>query len=122
MSNARVQFKMATERRATPTKRRRGEVPSAQFNGEERSSHRVLDPDWTLCTLVLVIHEEAVNQDLDTAYFGRIFSDREVSIRALDYIPKYPYPMRAILDFVGFWRLKGFFPFSEVHLVMSYIS
>jgi hypothetical protein len=46
-------------------RKRRGEkVPSAQVNGEGRSLRRVLDPDRTPYTLVLVFHEEAVNHHL----------------------------------------------------------
>jgi hypothetical protein len=50
----------------------------------------------------MIIHEEAVNQHAGLAYFGGIFNDGEMSIRALDYIPEHPYSMRATLDLAGF--------------------
>jgi hypothetical protein len=37
------------------------EAPFAQFNGKGRSSPRVLEPDRTPSTLVLVLHKEVVN-------------------------------------------------------------
>jgi hypothetical protein len=119
MSNARVHYKMATEKRAAPTERGRGvEAPYAQLNGKGGSWRRVLEPYRTPCTLVLVLHEEAVNQHPGMAYFGGIFGDMEVSVRALDYIPEGSFPMRATLNLVGFWRMRGFSWFSIVHLVL----
>jgi hypothetical protein len=61
MSNARVQFEMGAERRAAPAERGGREVPIAPFNGEGKSSRRVLDPDRTPWTLILFIHEEVVS-------------------------------------------------------------
>jgi hypothetical protein len=70
MSNARVHYKMATEKRAAPTERGRGvEAPYAQLNGKGGSLRRVLEPYRTPCTLVLVLHEEAVNQHPGMAYW-----------------------------------------------------
>jgi hypothetical protein len=71
---------------------------------------------------VLVIHEEALNQHPGMVYFGGIFCDGEVNVRALDYILEHPYLMRAILDLARFWRLRGFSWFSVVHLVLSCFS
>jgi hypothetical protein len=93
MSNARVQFEMSAGRHAVPTARGGGEVQTVQFNGEGKSFCWVLEPDWTPHTLVLIIHEEVVNQHPRMAYCGGIFSDGEVSVKALDYIPEHPYPM-----------------------------
>jgi hypothetical protein len=81
-----------------------------------------LDLDRTPCTLVLVIHEEAINQHPRMAYFGGIFSDGKVSVRALDYIPEHSYLVRATLDLAGFWKMRGFSRFSVVHLVLFCIS
>jgi hypothetical protein len=122
MSNARVHFEMNVGRRTVPTTIGGGEVPAVQYIGEERSSRRVLNMDRTLCTLVLEVHEEVVNQYSGMAYFGGIFSDGEVSVRAVDYILEHPYPMKATLDVVGFWNLRGFSRFSVVHLVLIYIN
>ena len=51
------------------------------------------EPDRTPCTLVLVLHEEPMNHHHGMAYFGRIFGDREVSMRALDYISEGSFPV-----------------------------
>ena len=45
--------------------------------------------------MVVIIHEEAVNQFSGMAYFGGVFSEGEVSVRAIDYIPEDPYPIKA---------------------------
>jgi hypothetical protein len=94
------------------------EAPSAQVNGEGGSSCRVLEPNWTPRTLVLVLYKEDVNHHLGMAHFGGIFGDREVSVRALDYIPEGSFPVWATLDLAGFWRMRGFSQFSIVHLVL----
>jgi hypothetical protein len=52
------------------------------------------------------------------AYFGGIFSNKEVSVRALDYISEHLYLVRATLDLAGFWRMRGFSRFMVVHLVL----
>jgi hypothetical protein len=118
MSNARVHYEMASGGRAAPTGRRGVEAPSPQLSGEGRSSRRVWEPDRTPRTLVLVLHEETVNHHLGMAYFGGIFGDGEVSVRALDYIPKGSFLVRATLDLAGFWRMRGFSRYSIVHLVL----
>jgi hypothetical protein len=79
---------------------------------------QVLYPDRNPQKLVLVVHEEAINQFPRMAYFGGIFSGGEVCLRAMDYILEYPYPMRAIIDVAGHWRLKDFCCFSIVHLIL----
>jgi hypothetical protein len=88
------------------------------LNEEGRSSRRVWERDRTPHTLVLVLHEEAVNHHPGMAYFGGIFGDGEVSVRALDYIPEGSFPVRATLDLAGFWRMRGFSRYSIVHLVL----
>jgi hypothetical protein len=59
-----------------------------------------------------------VNHHPGMAYFGGIFGDGEVSVRALDYIPEGSFPVRATLDLAGFWRMRGFSRYSIVHLVL----
>jgi hypothetical protein len=61
---------------------------AARGGGEKENMRRVLDPDRNPRTLVVIIHEEAINQFPGMAYFGRVFSGREVNIRAMDYIPE----------------------------------
>jgi hypothetical protein len=53
------------------------------------------------------------------AYFGGVFNGGEVSVRAMDYIPEYPYPVRATIDVYGHWKLRGFFWFLAIHLLLS---
>ena len=52
----------------------------------------MLEPNRTPRTLVLVLHKEAVNHHHGMAYFGGIFGDGEVSVRALDFILKGSFP------------------------------
>jgi hypothetical protein len=89
---------------------------------EERNPRRVLEPDRNPHILVVIIHEEAVNQFPGMAYFGGVFSEGEVSVRAMDYIPEDPYPVRATIDVASFWRLRGFSRFLIMHLVLSCIG
>jgi hypothetical protein len=59
----------------------------APRGGEERENVRqVLDPDRNPRTLVVIIHEEAINQFPRMAYFGGVFSSGEVRVRAMNYI------------------------------------
>jgi hypothetical protein len=51
-----------------------------------------------------------------------VFSEGEVSVRAMDYIPENPYPVRAIIDVVDFWKLRGFSQFSVIHMILSCIG
>ena len=41
----------------------------------------------------MIIHEEAINQFQGMAYFGGVISGREVSVKAMDYIPEGQYPI-----------------------------
>jgi hypothetical protein len=56
------------------------------------------------------------------AYFGGIFSCGEISVRAMDYILEYEYPIRATIDVAGRWRLRGLCRFSIVQLLLTYLS
>jgi hypothetical protein len=53
------------------------------------------------------------------AYYGGVFSGRKVGVRVLDFIPEYPYPMRATIDVAGQWGLRGFSRFSIIHVVWT---
>jgi hypothetical protein len=79
---------------------------------------RVLEPKRNPWTLVVIIHEEAVNQFPGMAYFGGIFSGRKVSVMAMNYSLEYPYPVHATIDVVGQWKLRGFSQFSVIHLLL----
>jgi hypothetical protein len=118
MSNTRVHYKMATGGRAAPTRRGGGVgAPSVYLNRKGRNSRRAWEPDHTPRTLVLVLHKEVVNHHPGMAYFGGIFGDGEVRVKALDYIPEGSFPVHATLDLAGFWRMRGFSRYSIVHLV-----
>jgi hypothetical protein len=93
-----------------------------QLNGEGRKSGRVWELDQTPPMLVLVLHEEAMDHHPIMAYFGGIFGDGEMSIRALDYIPEGSFLVWATLDLAGFWRMRGFSRYSIVHLVLFCIK
>jgi hypothetical protein len=62
--------------------------------------------------MVVIIHEEAINQFPGMAYFGGVFNQGEVSVRAMSYSAKEPYLVRATVDVAGLWRLRGFSRFS----------
>jgi hypothetical protein len=83
MSNVRVAFESGVGGLAVP-KARIGRVgPAMRDNAEGGDSRRVLEPDRNPWTLVVIIHEEAINQFPGMAYFGGIFSHGEVSIKAM---------------------------------------
>jgi hypothetical protein len=130
MSSARVGVEMRVEGRPVPATRVGGGVCPPRMEegtrlvsqrGGEGSAQHVLEPDRMPRTLVIVLHEEAVNQFLGMAYYGGMFSRRELSVRAINFGSDPPFPVRATLDVAGVWRLRGFSRFSIVHLVFSYI-
>jgi hypothetical protein len=69
------------------------------------SARQVLESDRTPRTLVIVLHEEAINQYPGMAYYGGVFSGRELSVKAINFGLDFPFPVRATLDVVGF---RGF--------------
>jgi hypothetical protein len=95
---------------------------AAQGSGGRENVWRVVDPDRNPRTLVVIIHEEVVNRFPRMAYFGRVFSGSEVSIRAMDYIPENQYPVWATIDVAGRWDLRGFCWFSIVQLLLTCLS
>jgi hypothetical protein len=98
MSNARVMEEMEAGRLAAGG---RGGAQSGRNNGGEGNTCRVLDPNRNPRTLVVIIHEEAVNQFPGMAYYRGVFSEGEVSVRAMSYSPEEPYPVRATINVAG---------------------
>jgi hypothetical protein len=88
-------------------------------NGGDGGARQVLEPDRTPRTLVIVLHKEAINQFPRMAYYGGVFSGREVSMRAMEFRMESPYPMRATLDLAGWWTVRGFSRFSLVYMVLA---
>jgi hypothetical protein len=86
---------------AMPAARPGGAVQVPSNRAGERETWQVLEPDQTPRTLVIIVHEEAINQLPGLAYYGGVFSGREVSVRALENRSGYPYPMRATIDVAG---------------------
>jgi hypothetical protein len=72
--------------------------------------------------VVIIVHEEAINQFPGMTDYGGVFSRRGESVRALDFILEYFYLVRATIDVVGQWSLKGFSRFSIIHLVWTLVS
>jgi hypothetical protein len=87
-------------------------------SGERENVRRVLDPNRNPRTLVVIIYEEAINQFPGMAYFGGVFSGGKISVRTMDYIPEYQYPVHATIDVAGRWKLRGFCWFSIVQLLL----
>jgi hypothetical protein len=102
---------------ALPTTRREGDFQAAGMRSEDGGVRQVLEPDRIPRTLVIIVYEEGVNHFPGMAYYGGVFSGREVGIQALDFILEYPYPMRATIDISRQWSIRGFSRFSIVHLV-----
>jgi hypothetical protein len=106
MSNVRAEFEAGSVGRiGWAINGRGGRVSVTTEDGNVR---RVFELDRMPRTLVFVVHEEAVNQFPRMAYFGGVFSGGDISVKAIDYVPEHPYPMRATLDVSHFWRLRGF--------------
>jgi hypothetical protein len=83
MSNAMMLLEMSADGEVVPTGRG-GRGMSTLWFAEERNPHRVLEPDRNPRTLVVIIHEEAINQFPGMPYFGGVFSEGEVSVKAMD--------------------------------------
>jgi hypothetical protein len=82
MSTARVVFEMEAEGRSNQIAVSERERAS-RGSGERESVRRVLDPDRNPRMLVVIIHEEVVNQFPGMAYFGGVFSGGEVNVWAM---------------------------------------
>jgi hypothetical protein len=71
------------------------------------STRRVLDVgDRTTCTIVFR-NCEPVSRD-GLLWGGGVFSEGGVSVRAMEHGIVAPFPVRAILDLAGQWRIMGF--------------
>ena len=114
---------MSANRQAAPTARVGKRIPTVPYIAKEGNPCRVLDPDKTLRSLVMVIHDKAINQFPGMAYFRGIFNGGEVSIRAIDIIPEYPYPVKTCIDVVGFLEIEGIFSIlsGAFHSIMHWI-
>ena len=63
---------------------------------------QVLDVgDRTMRTIVFILHEEIVNQCPGTTFYGGIFFEGGVIVRAIEHGVVAPFPVRATLDLVG---------------------
>lgn len=113
-----VVFITRVEEGARPSREEGGGRPIRQQEGGG-GTRQVLEPDWIPQTLVIVLHKEAVNQYPGMAYYEGVFSGRELSVRAINFGPDPPFPVRATLDVAGFWSLRGFLRFLLVHLVLA---
>jgi hypothetical protein len=102
--------RVSMEREGGPTSRR-SEDPVRE--GRRPSSGLVLDVgDRTTRTIVFVLHDETVNQFPGMAFYGGVFTEGGVSVRAMEHGVVAPYPVRATLDLVGQWRIMGFSRYS----------
>jgi hypothetical protein len=87
------------ERDGVPASRR---TTAPVREGGRPSTGRVLDVgDRTARTIVFVFHEEIVNQYPGMAFYGGMFSEAGVSMRAMEHGLVAPFPVRATLDLVG---------------------
>jgi hypothetical protein len=91
MSNAQVAFEMDARGHANQMGESDRERVAPRGGGERENVRQVLDPNRNPWTLLVIIHEEVVNQYPWMAYFGGVFSGEEVSIRAMYYVPEYEY-------------------------------
>jgi hypothetical protein len=117
MSNAMVVFEMEAEGCANQMAEFRRERGAPRGGEEGETVRQVLDPNRNPRMLVVIIHEEAINQFPRMAYFGGVFSGGEVSVRAMNCIREGQYPVRATIDVAGRWTLRGFCRFSIVYLL-----
>jgi hypothetical protein len=95
----------------------RSKVPVGE--GGRPNSGLVLDVgDRTTRTIVFVLHEETVNQFPGMAFYGGVFTEGGMSVRAMEHGVVAPYPVRATLDLAGQWRIMGFSHYSISHVVL----
>ena len=96
---------------------RRAIAPVQEGGGP--SSRQVLDVgDRTTRTIVFVLHEEIVNQYPRMAFYGGVFAEVGMSVRAMEHGSVAPFPVRATLDLTGHWRIMGFTRYSISHVVL----
>jgi hypothetical protein len=84
------------ERDGVPTT---GRTMAPVREGGGPSTGRVLDVrDRIARTIVTVLHEETMNQYPGMAFYGGVFAERVVSVRAVEHGVVAPFPVRATLD------------------------
>ena len=74
MSNAQVLFEIEAEGQANQMAENKTEKVAPHGGAKRENVCRVLDPDRNPRTLVVIIHEEAINQFPGMAYFGGVFN------------------------------------------------
>jgi hypothetical protein len=119
MSNARMGFEVGFGGQAASARRTEEGIRLLNNSGGDGGARQVLEPNRTPRTLVIVLHEEAINQFPGMAYYGRVFSGGEVSVRAMEIVMEIPFFVRDSLDVAGRWTLRGFSRLSLVHLVLA---
>jgi hypothetical protein len=83
--------RVSMEREGGPTSRR-SEVPV--WKGGRPSSGLVLDVgDKRAQTIVFVLHEKTVNQFPGMAFYGGVFTEGGLSMRAMEHGMVAPYPV-----------------------------
>jgi hypothetical protein len=85
-----------------------GERPPVSAVGGPSSGRVLNGMDRVPRTIVFILYEEEVNMFPGMAFYGRMFTESEVSVRALEHRAEAPFPMRATIDVAGRWRLMGF--------------
>jgi hypothetical protein len=118
MSNARVLLEIKEVVSATRGGR---EVLAMWYNAEKGNPRRVLEPDRNPRTLVVIIHEEAINQFLGMAYYGGVLSRGGSECEGNGLHLGGTISSENTIDVAGFWRLRGFSRFLVVHLVLTLI-
>jgi hypothetical protein len=98
------------ERDGVPTSR---QTTILMWEGGGPSFGQVLDVgDSTARTIVFVLHEETVNQYPGMAFYGGIFYEGGMSMRAIEHGVVAPFHVRATIDLAGQWRIMGFSGYS----------
>jgi hypothetical protein len=108
MSNVRVIFESEGRVHVGQSTSVGGNMAGVWRGAEEGVPWQVLEADRNSWTLVVIVHEEEVNHFPGMAYFGGVFSGGEVSVWAMEYIPKQSFPVRAMIDVSRRWQMRGF--------------
>ena len=71
---------------------------------------------------MFVLHEKIVNQYPGMAFYGGVFAEAGVNVQAMEQGVAAPFPVRAILDLSGQWRIMGFTCYSISQVVLFCIG